>query len=96
MDGLSVSAEQVGRQEVFWTWIDGMVRQLVTELAEKVLTLEMEGHLGAGWNERTQTRCGYRNGCYRRQLTTPHGRLSVRVPRFRDGGLALLKRRRKP
>jgi len=87
MDKLCVPSERQDLQEAFWGWIDGMVRHLVTDLAERALTLEMEGHLGAGWNERTECRRGYRNGHYRRRLTTPHGVLQVRIPRCRSGRL---------
>lgn len=87
MNELCVPSERQDLQEAFWGWIDGMVRHLVTDLAERALTLEMEGHLGAGWNERTECRRGYRNGHYRRRLTTPHGVLQVRIPRCRSGTL---------
>ena len=87
MDELCVPSERRDLQEAFWAWIDGMVRHLVTDLAERTLTLEMEGYLGAGWNERAQSRRGYRNGHYRRQLTTPHGVLQVKIPRCRSGTL---------
>jgi len=75
------------RQEAFWTWIDTMVRQAVTDLAERAMELQAREHLQAGWNERTGSRRGYRNGHYRRRLLTPHGPLSVKVPRCRAGGL---------
>ena len=47
----------------------------------------MQFRLQADWNERTAARQGYRNGHYRRGLTTPHGPLSVRIPRCRSAGL---------
>ncbi len=74
------------RQETFWDWTDGMVKQLVTGLAEQVLEWELEVYLNAGWNHRTQDRCDYRNGHYRRWLTTPHGPVRLKVPRCRGGG----------
>ena len=73
------------RQETFWAWTDGMVKQLVTGLAEQVLEWELDVYLGAGWNHRTQGRCDYRNGHYRRWLTTPHGPVRLKVPRCRSG-----------
>ena len=81
----SLTREQVNRQETFWKWIDQEVRRLVVGLAEKVLQLQMQYHLQAGWNERTTARCGYRNGYYNRQLSTQHGQLSIKVPRSRQG-----------
>ena len=87
MDEQYVPADVADRQETFWTWIDGKVRQLVVGLAEMALGLEMDVHLQAGWNKRSKDRRGYRNGHYRRRLTTPHGSLSVKIPRCRSGGL---------
>jgi len=86
MDGLCVPPSRRQRQEAFWSWIDGMVRQLVQDLAERALQLQLQAHLQAGWNQRTPTRRGYRNGHYRRGLLSPHGRLTVRIPRCRQGG----------
>lgn len=73
------------RQEVIWAWMDRQVTRLVTDLIEKVLELEMEGYLGAGWNRRSPDRRDYRNGTYRRRLVTPHGPVRLRVPRCRSG-----------
>ncbi len=86
MNGLSVPLTRRQRQEVFWSWIDERVNQLVRDLAEKTLELQMQAYLQARWNQRTPARRGYRNGYYRRRLLTPHGSLSIRVPRARDGG----------
>jgi transposase-like protein len=50
----------------------------------------MTDHLGASPEERTDDRQGYRNGSYKRQLTTRVGRLcagipAMEVPRDREG-----------
>jgi len=82
----SLTNEQVNLQEVFWTWISKSVRQLVADLAHKALELIRDSHLNAGWNQRSAGRRGYRNGYYRRQLTTTHGVVNLRVPRCRAGG----------
>jgi transposase-like protein len=82
-----LTTEQVNLQEVFWTWIDKSVRQLVADLAHKALELIRDNHLNAGWNKRSAGRPGYRNGYYLRQLTTSHGLVNLRVPRCRIGGL---------
>lgn len=87
MDGLCVPANRRQRQEAYWGWIDSRVNQLVQGLVEQTLELEMQFRLQADWNERTTARQGYRNGHYRRGLTTPHGPLSVRIPRCRSAGL---------
>ena len=81
-----VPSTRPNRQESFWTWTDGMVKKLVAGLAEQVLEWELEVYLNAGWNHRTQDRCDYRNGHYRRWLTTPHGPVRLKVPRCRSGG----------
>jgi len=86
MDELCVPSNRRQRQEAFWGWIDGMVKHLVQEVAERTLELEMRWHLQAAWNERTPARRGYRNGHYRRGLLTPHGPVSVRIPRARADG----------
>lgn len=86
MDELSVLYRQRERQETFWAWTDGMVQQLVTGLAEQVLEWQLEVYLNAGWNRRSEDRCDYRNGHYRRWLTTPHGPVRLKVPRCRSGG----------
>ena len=73
-------------QEAFWTVVHQAVQNLVGDLVEEVLRVAQQGHVAAGWNERTGERCGYRNGYRRRTLTTPHGVLNVAIPRCRDGG----------
>ncbi|MFH1419685.1 MAG: IS256 family transposase [Planctomycetota bacterium] len=87
MDGLSVPPEGQARQEAFWGWVDQEVREMAGAMIETVLQAEQNVHLAAGWNQRTATRRGYRNGSYRRRLTTPHGPLTVAIPRCRAGGL---------
>jgi len=82
---VSVPPTRQERQETFWSWTDGMVKRLVTSLAEQMLELELEAYLGAGWNHRAEGRCVYRNGHYCRWLTTPHGPVRLKVPRCRFG-----------
>jgi len=67
--------------------MDATIRQLAGGLIARVLDMEMEAHLQAGWNQRAKARRGYRNGYYRRKLTTPHGILDVKIPRCRSGPL---------
>lgn len=87
MDGSSVPVDRQARQEAFWGCIQEQVQQMVSQLIEATLNIEQEVRLAAGWNERTDRRRGYRNGSYRRRLTSPHGPLSVAIPRCREGGL---------
>lgn len=82
-----VPLERQVRQETFWTWTNQMVQRLVVDLAQQVLQLEMQAHLAAGWNERSSQRRGYRNGYYRRGLTTPYGPVRLKIPRCRGSGL---------
>ena len=82
----SLPCEVQQRQALFWSWIDQAVQRLVVELAQKLLDLQMDAYLQAGWNQRTAQRVGYRNGYYRRALTTAHGPVNLRVPRCRDRG----------
>ena len=51
----------------------------------QILQAEMTDHLGASPEERTDDRQGYRDGSYKRQLTTRVGRLELEVPRDREG-----------
>ena len=87
MDESSLPGDRQERQEAFWGCIQERIEQMVTQLIETTLNIEQEVRLAAGWNERTGRRRGYRNGSYRRRLTTPHGPLSVAIPRCREGGL---------
>jgi transposase-like protein len=87
MDGLSVPSAPQARQELFWSWVGGKVESFVAELLELVLLSEQQELIGAGWNERSSRRRSWRNGFYRRGLITPHGPLSVKVPRCRSGRL---------
>lgn len=87
MDRSCVPVDRQARQEAFWGCVQERVQQMVTQLIEATLHIEQEVRLAAGWNERTDRRRGYRNGSYRRRLMSPHGPLSVAIPRCREGGL---------
>ena len=82
----SLTSKSQERQELFWSWIDRAVREMVAKMAEQMLQLQMDAYLQAGWNQRTPDRLGYRNGYYQRALITPHGPVNLRVPRCRDRG----------
>ncbi|MCS3627231.1 transposase-like protein [Salinibacter ruber] len=58
---------------------------LLEPILNQILQAEMTDHLGAGPEERTDERRGYRNGSYRRKLTTRVGTLELEVPRDREG-----------
>lgn len=61
------------------------LRELVEWLLQELLEVEFTEHLGAERYERTAGRAGYRNGYRERELTTRVGRLTLRVPRDREG-----------
>jgi len=86
MDEVCVPAASRDRQEAFWAWANNKVLNLVKGLGEEVLAVQMQAYLAAGWNERSPGRRGYRNGHYRRGLTTPYGPITLAVPRCRHGG----------
>lgn len=61
------------------------LRDLVEWLLQELLEVEFTEHLGAERYERREGRSGYRNGYRERELTTRVGRLTLRVPRDREG-----------
>ena len=64
---------------------DDWLRELVEVLAQELLELEFEEFLGAEPYERSGDREGYRNGYRERDLFTRVGKLTLRVPRDREG-----------
>ena len=62
-----------------------VLREGVRVLAEALMALEVEQHLGAGRHERTPERSGQRNGSRERNWDTRVGTIPLRVPRGRDG-----------
>ena len=64
---------------------DEGLSKLLEQVLNQILEAQVEEQLGARRYERTDERKGYRNGSYPRQLTTRVGRLTLRVPRTRDG-----------
>jgi len=53
------------------------------EALEELLQLELDEVLGAVRSERTEDRCGYRNGSYERTVVTELGPTTVQMPRGR-------------
>jgi len=64
---------------------DRGVEVLLEPILNQILQAEMTDYLGAEPGERTDDRRGYRNGSYRRKLTTRVGTLELEVPRDREG-----------
>ena len=61
------------------------LRDGVRALAQAVMELEVEQHVGAERHERTPVRTGQRNGYRERLWDTRVGTVDLRVPRVRDG-----------
>ena len=63
--------------------------ELIPELArhrlQQLIELEVAAVLGAERHERTEERCGYRNGSRPRLLTTQVGDLPLSIPKLRSG-----------
>ena len=83
----SLPTETTQCQGIFWAWIDQRVNRLVVDLIERALEALRQKRLEAAWNQRTSQRQGWRNGYRQRQLMTPHGVLTINVPRLRQGTL---------
>jgi putative transposase len=68
--------------------LNDYMRYLLGWLLQEVLDLEFSQFLGAAPYERSQDRKRYRNGYYQRELFTRVGRLTLRVPRDRQGSFS--------
>lgn len=62
-----------------------VLRDLVEWLFQELIELEFNEQIGAERYERSSERQGYRNGFRKRDLFTRVGRITLRVPRDRDG-----------
>jgi putative transposase len=62
-----------------------VLREGVRVLAEAVMDLEVEQHVGAARHARSDERTGQRNGYRERAWDTRVGTIPLRVPRVRDG-----------
>jgi putative transposase len=73
------------------------LREGMRVLAQELMNIELEQHLGAARHERTPERNGYRNGTRERPWDTRVGTIELQVPRVRDGSFfpSLLEPRRR-
>ncbi len=62
-----------------------LLRNIIRETLQEVLEIEMDQALGATKSERNEARVGYRSGYYPRSLVTRVGKISLKVPRDREG-----------
>ncbi len=76
---------------------DDWLREGTRVLAQALMDVELEQHLGAERHERTPERTGYRNGYRERPWDTRVGTIELKVPRVRDGSFfpSLLEPRRR-
>jgi len=73
--------ETIKQSEKGTDWL----RELVEWIIQEMLSLEFNENLGAEPTERSEERKRYRNGYFQRELLTRVGRLTLRVPRDREG-----------
>ena len=83
-DGMRMALAELLRKAEAEPGLD-VLRDGVRVLAEALMALEVEQHVGAGWHERTPERSGQRNGFRERSWDTRVGTIPLRVPRVRDG-----------
>jgi putative transposase len=74
-----------------------LLRDGMRVLAQELMEIELEQHVGAARHERTPERSGYRNGTRERTWDTRVGTIELQVPRVRDGSFfpSLLEPRRR-
>src|SRR5713101_6260574 len=63
--------------------IEAQFRRHIREALDIALAEELAAALASDRHERTERRCGYRNGTVERTITTPDGTRTVTVPRGR-------------
>jgi transposase-like protein len=84
--GAGLSTQELRQQT--WGSIERIVALLLKLMFEILLDQAATEQGGAGAYERTGDRKKYRNGTYKRSLTTRFGAVEgLLVPRFRQGGL---------
>jgi putative transposase len=66
--------------------IEAQFRRHIREALDIALAEELAAALASNRHERTERRCGYRNGTIERTITTPDGTRTVTVPRGRVEG----------
>ena len=66
--------------------IEAQFRRHIREALDVALKEEIAAALASDRHERTERRCGYRNGTVERTITTPDGTRTVTVPRGRVAG----------
>ncbi len=62
-----------------------LMRQMVQEFAEKLMSSEVDAMCGAGFGERSDERVNQRNGYREREWDTRAGTIALRIPKIRQG-----------
>jgi putative transposase len=62
--------------------VDDRIRQAAQTIYQALIEAELTAVIGAGPNERTESRTGQRNGHRQRVLTTTAGDLELRIPKL--------------
>jgi len=83
-DGVRMALAELLRKAEADPGVD-VLREGVKVLAEALMELEVEQHVGARRYERSPERSGQRNGYRDRQWDTRVGSVDLHVPRVRDG-----------
>ncbi|MBD7985370.1 IS256 family transposase [Sporosarcina sp. Sa2YVA2] len=81
---LNLNPEEV-KDSVLHSNMDAVVKSAVVLALEELMENERDNHLQAQSYERTSERRDYRNGYYERELMISIGRITLRVPRTREG-----------
>jgi putative transposase len=64
---------------------DDLLRNIVEWILQELIELEFNEQIGADRYERSEERQGYRNGFRKRDIFTRVGRITLRIPRDREG-----------
>lgn len=68
--------------------IDAVVKSTIVLVLNEYMEMERDEYLQAGSYERSADRIDYRNGYYERDLTMSIGKITLKVPRTRQGDFA--------
>src|ERR1700675_2196526 len=75
-----------------------LLRSLVEQTVNQILSAQADGLCGAGWGERSAERTNQRNGYRERRWDTRAGTIDLKLPKLREGSFFpdwLLDRRRR-
>lgn len=76
------------KEAVIKSDIEAVTKSAIVLVLNEFMEKERDDYLKADAYERTDSRRDYRNGYYERDLTIPIGKITLRVPRTREGGFS--------